>query len=164
MGGCSCLWHLLSFNSARLTGCQTFKNTSCQSFLPVRVKCPASFHQRFVFLWFVCSILNCRKNNLATVTCNPVYLNNVIPLWRDIMFACPSRPSLEGIWYFYDVIRCVLWFHNGVSCSIFNGAIHLEPLLIVWLLYYVKSPLGKSIWHVLLLPFITQRVKALDHC
>lgn len=64
-------------------------------------------------------------------------------LWHDIMSACPCSPSQKGIWYFYDVIRCVLWFHNGVSCSILKRAIYFgTPADSLTNLDYVKPPAG----------------------
>lgn len=100
-------------------------------------------------------VLNNKKSNLATNTCNPVLHANVMTLWHDIMSACPSSPSQRGIWYFYDVTRCVLWFHNGVSCCILNRAVyfgtHADSLTN---LDYIKPPVGKCILHILLFHWI----------
>ena len=114
----------------------------------VRGKCSVPFLHYFVLLWFMCSILNGRKNNLATITCNPVYHRSVVTLCHDIMSACPfqsSHPLQMGIWDFYDVIRCVLWFQNRVSCSVLNSAVYFgTPADTLTMFDCIKSPWGNA--------------------
>lgn len=134
---CSSFFFIILFNKRRQSAdfrciptCQT--RTCKLSFIVARWR----QWMRSISPTSVLYILNNHKNNLATISCNPV-------LHTNVMTSCLLVPLVhlgKGMMYFYDVIRCVLWFHNGISCSILTRAVDYGTPLIVWWTWIIKPP------------------------